>query len=137
MAWAITTQFPPNNSKKINEYAKVQPRLGAPIKCFGVRAHCAKPHESMGWSAMDWSAPVGDGMRRVQMFLPVIARYYPAWPGRADAIGRGRLIVATSPKPAPKQRQNVPPAPSRTRWRSTCRRAIDQGRKSGAVTAGP
>jgi len=34
-------------------------------------------------------------MRRVQMFLPVIASYCPLLPVMADVIDRGRLIAAT------------------------------------------
>ncbi|ABM56441.1 hypothetical protein Veis_0658 [Verminephrobacter eiseniae EF01-2] len=80
-------------------------------------------------SGRGWNAPGAD----------VLARHCPLLPGRADAIGRGRLIVATWPKSAAKQRQNVPPARSRTRWRSmsSCHRSGPQkrGRDSGAVTA--
>src|SRR6218665_3890214 len=84
----------------------------------------------MGWRAMDGSARVGDGMRRVQMFLPVMARHYPAGP-MPSAVAGSSLPPDRSPPPS-SARTSRQPAPALAG--AACRRAIDQGRKSGAVT---
>src|SRR6218665_3926361 len=128
MALGNTTQFPPNNSKK-NQYIC---ESSTPARGTNQVFRRARPlrkttringleRNGLKRSGRGWNAPGAD----------VLARHDPLLPGRADAIGRGRLIVATWPKSAAKQRQNVPPARSRTRWRSMSSRHRSGPQKRG------